>query len=149
LGQLKRIVVDKIEIKKIPLEELNSMNNGTMMEWMQIEYIEVDEGYLKAKMPVNERTFQPMKILHGGANLALAETVAGFGSSLLVDMAVFDVRGAQVSANHIGSASKGFAIAEGKLIHKGKNTHVWNIDISDENGRPLSTCRITNFIIKK
>lgn len=138
-----------MEKKKIPLEKLNSINNGTMMEWMQIEYIEAGEGYLKAKMPVNERTFQPSKILHGGANLALAETVAGFGSAIIVDMEKFDVRGAQVSANHVGSASKGFAIAEGKLIHKGKNTHVWNIDIADENGKALSTCRITNFIIKK
>jgi len=138
-----------MEKKKIPLEKLNSINKGTMMEWMQIEYIEADEGYLKAKMPINERTFQPSKILHGGANLALAETVAGFGSALIIDIEKFDVRGAQVSANHIGSTSKGFAIAEGKLIHKGKNTHVWNIDITDENGKPLSTCRITNFIIKK
>jgi len=134
---------------KINIEELNSTNKNTMMEWMGIEYLEAGEGYLKARMPVDKRTFQPMKILHGGANLALAETVAGFGSSLIVDLEIYEVRGAQVSANHIGSANKGFAIAVGKLIHKGKNTHVWNIDIEDETGKPLSTCRITNFIIKK
>lgn len=133
----------------ISMEELNSINKNTMMEWMGIEYIEAGDGYLKARMPVDKRTFQPMKILHGGANLALAETVAGFGSSLIVDMEVYEVRGAQVSANHIGVAREGFAIAEGKLIHKGKNTHVWNIDITDETGRALSICRITNFIVKK
>ena len=131
------------------IENLNSINKNTMMEWMQIEYLEASKGYLKARMPINERTFQPIKILHGGANLALAETVAGFGSSLIVDMKEFDVRGAQVSANHIGSASEGFAYAEGTLIHKGKNTHVWNIDIKHDSGKPLSICRITNFIIKK
>lgn len=131
------------------IESLNSINKNTMMEWMQIEYLEASKGYLKARMPINERTFQPMKILHGGANLALAETVAGFGSSLIVDMKKFEVRGAQVSANHIGSASEGYAIAEGNLIHQGKNTHVWNIDIKHESGKPLSICRITNFIIKK
>jgi len=131
------------------IENLNSINKNTMMEWMQIEYLEAAEGYLKARMPINERTFQPMKILHGGANLALAETVAGFGSSLIVDMKEFEVRGAQVSANHIGSASEGYAYAEGTLIHRGKNTHVWNIDIKHDGGKPLSICRITNFIIKK
>ena len=134
---------------EISIEDLNSINKNTMMEWMGIEYLEAGEGYLKARMPIDKRNFQPMGILHGGANLALAETVAGFGSSLIVDMELFDVRGAQVSANHIGVAKKGFAVAEGKLIHKGKNTHVWNIDITDETGRALSICRITNFIIKK
>ncbi len=134
--------------KIISLSELNALNKGTMMEWMQLEYLEAGEGYLKARIPV-KHNLQPMKILHGGATLALAETVAGLGSALIVDMEIFDVKGAQVSANHIGSANKGFAIAEGRLIHKGKNTHIWNVDIADETGRPLSTCRITNFIIKK
>lgn len=137
-----------MEIGKTTIDQLNALNKGTMMEWMQLEYLEAGEGYLKARIPVKQN-LQPMKILHGGASLALAETVAGLGSALIVDMEKFDVKGAQVSANHIGSATKGFAIAEGKLIHKGKNTHIWNIEITDENGRPLSTCRITNFIIKK
>lgn len=137
-----------MEIGKTTIDQLNALNKGTMMEWMQLEYLEAGEGYLKARIPVKQN-LQPMKILHGGASLALAETVAGLGSALIVDMDKFDVKGAQVSANHIGSATRGYAIAEGKLIHKGKNTHVWNIEITDENGRPLSTCRITNFIIKK
>jgi uncharacterized protein (TIGR00369 family) len=136
-----------IQLKTI--EELNSLNKGTMMEWMQLEYLEAGEGYLKARIPVDERTFQPMKILHGGASLALAETVAGLGSALIVDLDIFEIKGAHVSANHIGSTTAGFAIAEGRLIHKGKNTHVWNVEISDDSGRPISTCRITNFLIKK
>ena len=135
--------------EEITLKKLNDLNKGTMMEQLQFEYLEAVEGFVKARMPVNERTMQPMGILHGGASLALAETVAGLGSSLLLDLEIYNVRGAQVSANHIGEAKKGFAIAEGRLIHRGKNTHVWNIDISDETGKPLSTCRITNFIIKK
>jgi len=134
---------------KILLQQLNALNKGTMMEKLQIEYTEATEGMVKAKMPVNERTIQPMGILHGGASLAIAETIAGIGSSLLVDREIYTVRGAQVSANHIGVADKGFVIAEANLIHKGKNTHVWNIDISRESGEPVSTIRITNFIIKK
>ncbi|MEN8224110.1 MAG: hotdog fold thioesterase [Bacteroidota bacterium] len=131
------------------LNKLNALNKGTMMEQLQIEYLEADDKYVKARMPVNHRTMQPMGILHGGASIALAETVAGIGSSLMIDTDVYSVRGAQVSANHVGEANKGFAFAEGKLIHRGKNTHVWNIDISNDAGRALSTCRITNFIIKK
>lgn len=134
---------------KISLKELNALNKGTMMEWMQLEYLEAETGYVKAKMPVNHRTIQPMGILHGGASIALAETVAGLGSTLMVDNKIFNVKGAQLSVNHIGSATEGFVIAQANLIHEGKNTHVWNVDIADENGKPISICRITNFIIKK
>ena len=119
------------------------------MEQLQIEYLEIGDGLLKARMPVNEHTFQPDGILHGGASLALAETVAGLGSALIVDLKAFDVRGAQVSANHVGTAKSGWVVAEGRLIHRGKNTHIWNIDIKNEQGKLVSICRITNFIVKK
>ena len=131
------------------IEKLNQLNRGTMMEQLRIEYLKIDEGFLKARMPVNERTFQPDGILHGGASLALAETVAGLGSALMVDLSKYNVRGAQVSANHVGTARKGWVTAEGRLIHRGKNTHIWNIDIKNESGKMVSMCRITNFIVKK
>jgi uncharacterized protein (TIGR00369 family) len=132
-----------------PIEELNKINQGTLMEQLHIEYQKVGYGYVKAKMPVNERTKQPMGILHGGANMALAETVGGLGSALLVDLDEYDVRGSHISANHVGMANSGWVFAEGNLIHRGKNTHVWNIDIKDEKGQMVSTCRLTNFVIKK
>lgn len=135
--------------KNHTLEALNKLNKGTLMEQLHIEYLEVGEGKLTARMPVNEKTFQPEGILHGGANLALAETVAGLGSALLVDLNKYLVRGAQVSANHVGSANKGNVLATGNIIHKGLYTHVWNIDITDDMGKLLSTCRITNIIVKK
>ncbi len=131
------------------LKELNQLNKGTMMELLQIEYTHASAGRIEARMPVFENTKQPMGILHGGASLALAETVGGLGSTLLVDMKTYDVKGAQLSANHIGSASEGFVYAVASLLHQGKNTHVWNIEIADDNGRPISTCRLTNFIIAK
>ena len=133
----------------IPIEELNKINQGTLMEQLHIEYLEVGDGYVKARMPVNERTKQPMGILHGGANLALAETSGGLGSALIVDLDKFDVRGSQISANHVGTAHAGWVFAEAHILHKGKNTHVWNIDIRDEDGKLVSTCRLTNFVIKK
>ncbi len=134
---------------KPTIEKLNELNQGTMMEQLQIEYLERGDGFLKARMPVNKRTFQPDGILHGGASLALAETVAGLGSALIVDLKAFDVRGAQVSANHVGTAKSGWVVAEGQLIHRGKNTHIWNIDIKNEQGKLVSICRITNFIVRK
>lgn len=131
------------------IEKLNQLNKGTMMEQLQIEYLETGNGYIEARMPVNERTFQPDGILHGGASLALAETVAGLGSALIVDLKLFNVRGAQVSANHIGTAKSGWVIAEARLIHKGKNTHIWDVNIKTELDKPVSICRITNFVVKK
>ncbi len=131
------------------LKELNSINKGTMMEILGIEYIEAKEGFLKAKMPVDNRTFQPAKLLHGGASLALAETLGSIGSALMVNLDEYDVRGSQISANHIKSAKDGWVYGEASIIHKGKNTHVWNIDIKNEKGEIISTCRLTNFIIKR
>ena len=135
--------------KKSTINQLNQLNKNTMMEPLGIEYLEAETGYLKARMPVNDNTKQPNGILHGGANLALAETVAGLGSAIMVDMEKYHVRGAQVSANHVGTTNSGWVYAEGKIIHRGKNTHVWNIDIKNEDGKLLSTCRLTNFIQSK
>lgn len=132
-----------------PISELNQINKNTLMQQLGIEYLKIEEGYVSAKMPVDERTKQPMGILHGGANLALAETISGLGSAVLVDLEEFDVRGAQVSANHIGAVSKGWVYGEATLIHQGKNTHLWNIDVNDENGRKIFTCRLTNFVLKR
>ena len=132
-----------------PIDKLNELNKGSLMEQLHIEYLEVADGYVKARMPVNERTKQPMGILHGGANLALAETIGGLGSALIVDLDEYDVRGSQISANHVGSAHAGWVFAEAHIIHRGKNTHVWNIDVKDEEGRKVSTCRLTNFILKR
>lgn len=132
-----------------PIEELNKINQGTLMEQLHIEYLEVSDGYVKARMPVNERTKQPMGILHGGANLALAETIGGLGSALIIDLDEFDVRGSQISANHVGTTKSGWVFAEAHILHRGKNTHVWNIDIKDEEGKMVSTCRLTNFVIKR
>ena len=133
----------------ISLEDINKLNNGTLMEKLLIEYLEVEEGRVVAKMPVCKSTQQPEGILHGGASLALAETVAGLGSMVLVDHKEFSPRGSQVSANHVGSALEGDVFAYADIIHKGKNTHVWNVDVKTSEGKLVSTCRVTNIIVKK
>jgi len=138
-----------VGLSKEEIKKLNEVNKGTMMEVLGIEYLDGADGYLKARMPVDERTFQPAKLLHGGASMALAETLGSFGSALITNLNEYEVRGSQLSANHIRSAKNGWVIGEAMLIHKGKNTHVWNIDIKNEKGDLVSTCRMTNFIIKK
>jgi len=137
------------DFSSLDMSTLNALNKGTLMEKLGIEYLEVAEGFMKAKMPVDERTFQPNRLLHGGASLALAETVGSFGSALMVNREKYEVRGAQISGNHLRAVREGWVMAEARLIHHGRNTHVWNIDILDDQGRMVSTFRLTNFIIAK
>lgn len=117
-----------------------------------IEILYAEEGMVKASMPVDERTSRPCEpkdILNGGASLALAETAAGYGSLAICsdqEMAV----GIQISANHVSMVSIGQTVyATGKLIHKGKTQHVWNIDITNKEGKLVSTARVVNLIVKK
>ncbi len=129
--------------------DLNAMNTGTLMAQLGIEYLELSDGYVHARMPVDERTKQPMGILHGGSSLALAETVGSIGSAFIVDLHKYDVRGAHMSGNHVRAVSNGWVHAKASIIHRGRNTHVWNIDICDEQGQLVSSCRLTNFIIMR
>lgn len=131
------------------IEELNGMSKDSLMEQLGIEYLEVKEGYVKAKMPVDRRTIQPFKILHGGASIALAETIASLGSAVLVDLQTNDVRGASVTANHLGAVSKGEVTGEAHLLHRGKMTHVWDVEIKDQGGARVSVSRITVMVVPK
>ncbi|TKG93549.1 hotdog fold thioesterase [Puteibacter caeruleilacunae] len=132
-----------------PLEILNLSNKDTLMESLGMEYTSVKMGEICGKMIVDRRTHQPAGLLHGGAKLALAETLAGMGSAVMVDLREYSVVGFQVSGNHVGTVQQGFVYGFANILHKGKNTHVWNIDIKDENGRLISTCRVTNMIIPR
>ncbi|MBM3435455.1 MAG: PaaI family thioesterase [Bacteroidetes bacterium] len=132
-----------------PINEINAINRNSLMEQLGIEYLELGEGYVKARMPVDHRTKQPMGILHGGASLAFSETMAGLGSLVLVDPEKFEIRGASLTANHIGAASNGWVTGEARLIHRGKMTHVWDMEIRDESGNKVSVARMTVMIIPK
>ncbi len=134
--------------KNASLEELNAVSKGTLMESLGIVYTVVNEGYVEGEMMVNERTIQPWKILHGGAALALAETLGGLGSQLIIDSEKYVAVGSQVSANHVGMSKGEKVIGEAKIIHKGRRTHVWNIDVKNEDGSLVSTVRLTNQIIE-
>jgi len=134
---------------KISLDQLNETSKGTMMEVLGIEYLIVEPGYIKAKMPVDERTRQPFGILHGGASVALAETIGSIGSAVLMADKNVEVRGAGITANHVKAVKSGWVFGEAKTIHVGKNTHIWDIQIKDEEGDLVSTSRLTNFILFK
>ncbi|WP_163710369.1 PaaI family thioesterase [Mangrovibacterium lignilyticum] len=109
----------------------------------------IDDGEVTASMPVSEKTMRPGGILHGGASLALAETIAGLGSILIIDATEYDARGIQVTANHVGGMTEGTVLATAKIVHQGKQTHIWNVDITNKEGKLISTARVTNMIIKK
>ncbi|MDA3905319.1 MAG: hotdog fold thioesterase [Bacteroidales bacterium] len=131
------------------LDQMNETSKGTMMEVLGIEYLIVEQGYIKAKMPVDERTRQPFGILHGGASVALAETIGSVGSAVLMADKNVDVRGVGISANHVKAVKSGWVFGEARTIHVGKKTHIWDIQIKDGKGDLVSTARLTNFILLK
>jgi len=114
-----------------------------------IQYTYASENRIEATMPVDERTRQPFGILHGGATLALAETVAGMGSMILCQPDEFAV-GMQVSGNHISSAHEGDTVrAVATIVHKGRSSHVWNVDVLTSTAKLVSSVRVVNSIFKK
>ena len=142
-----------MEIPKLtittPVEMIEHYLKNTMIEHLGIRLTAFGEGWVEATMPVDHRTFRPGGFLHGGANLALAETIAGFGSMLAVNNQEYDVRGIQVSANHTGKAEGDMVYARAEVLHFGKRTHVWNVDIRTKSGKLISTGRVTNMIVKR
>ncbi len=135
--------------KEEKLQLLNKISSDTLMEHLGITYTEVGEDYLVAEMPVTSKHYQPMRILHGGATLALAESVGSALSVIHVDLDRFDVKGMEINANHIRSIKKGTLSAKAKFIHKGRTSHIVEINICNEKGKLISICRLTNVVLKK
>lgn len=135
--------------KEYDLKDIEWMKEGTMMETLGIELLEVGEDYLSGRMPIDHRTVQPMKILHGGANVALAETLGSIGSWMIIDPEKQICVGQSITANHLRPGTKGFANAKATIVHRGKTSHVWNIEITNDEGKLLCLCRLTMAIVKK
>ena len=100
-------------------------------------------------MPVNYKTTQPMGILHGGATVALAESIGSVGSNMLIDLKSEYAVGLSINASHVGSATDNYVIGKGTIVHKGRSTHVWSIEVKDNNEKLISICRLTVMIVKK
>ena len=135
--------------KQQSLDILNSYNKNTLMETLQIEFIEVGDDFLTAKMPVNSKVHQPYGILHGGATAALAETVGSSASVFFLNDANKIVKGIELSINHLKSKKEGEIFATAKAIHKGRTTHLWEVKIVDEDNNLISLCKITNIVLDK
>ena len=131
------------------IEDINRLCKNTFIGYLDIEFLNYGDDYVEARMPVDENKLQPMGLLHGGASLALAETVASAGSMILVDETKFDVLGLQVTGNHISTLSSGDVIARAEIVHKGNSTHIWDVKIQSIDGKLISVARVTNIIIEK
>ncbi|WP_071146199.1 Cof-type HAD-IIB family hydrolase [Bacteroides ihuae] len=146
---VENAILADIHPSEIPLEELNALANHALMGNLGIQYTYASEDRIEATMPVDERTRQPFGILHGGATLALAETVAGLGSMIICQPDEMVV-GMQVSGNHISSAHEGDTVrAIGTIVHKGRSSHVWNVDVVTSTDKLVSSVRVVNSILKK
>ncbi|MDR2914389.1 MAG: Cof-type HAD-IIB family hydrolase [Tannerella sp.] len=146
---IENVIISEIRPAEIPLDKLNESGKRALMGNLGIQYTYASEDRVEATMPVDERTRQPFGILHGGATLALAETVAGLGSLILCKPDEIMV-GMQVSGNHVSSAHEGDTVrAVGTIIHKGRSSHVWNIDIYTSTDKLVSSIRVVNSVIKK
>lgn len=137
--------MDKIKTLNI----LNGLNSNTLMETLEIEFVDVGDDFLTAKMPVNSKVYQPYGILHGGATAALAETVGSCASALFVDTNTKIVKGIELSINHLKSKKEGVVFGVAKPIHKGKTTHLWEVKVIDEEDNLISICKLTNIVLDK
>ncbi|WML41032.1 hotdog fold thioesterase [Neobacillus sp. OS1-2] len=124
------------------------MVKNTLLEALGIEITYLEKGKVIATMPVDERTKQPMGLLHGGASVALAETVASVGAYELVDKETQAVAGLEINANHVRSATEGIVTAVGTILYQGKSTMVWDIKIHDEQDRLICVSRCTMAVMK-
>lgn len=139
------MTLDKVKI----LEYCNAFSKNTLMETLNIEFIDAGEGLLVAKMPVNSAVHQPMGLLHGGASVALAESVGSAASHFFINDKEQEIRGIEISANHLKSIREGFVFGTARIIHKGKSLHLWEIKITDEEGNLVTLCKLTNMVLTK
>lgn len=141
----------KIWKQTFSLEGLDSMSSNTLVDTLGIKFIDYGDDFLLAEMPVNQHTVQPMRILHGGASVALAETVGSIASVLCVkDPLKQTPVGLDINANHLKSVQEGGKVfAKVSPIHLGRKTHVWHIDIHDEKQNLVCVSRLTMMILHR
>lgn len=135
--------------QKPTLEQINATSKGTMVSHLGIVFTQIDNNSISASMPVDERTKQPMGLLHGGANVVLAETLGSVASSLTLDLNKQVCVGLEINANHLKSARSGLVIGTASPIHIGKSTQVWEIKIHNEDQQLCCISRITMAILDK
>lgn len=131
------------------LDQLNLTSQNTMVSLLGIEFTDIGTDYIEATMPVDHRTKQPMGLLHGGANVVLAETLGSIASSLTIDTEKFACVGLEINANHLKSVREGKVRGVAKPVHIGKSTQVWEIKIFNLRDQLCCISRITIAILEK
>ena len=137
------------EYKEKILRICNENSKNTLMETLEIEYVDVGENFLVGKMPVTSKVYQPDGVLHGGAMVALAESVGSAASYIFLNAQDFFIRGIEISANHVKSIKEGDVFAKATMMHKGRTTQVWDIKITDKDDNLISLCKLTTLALPK
>jgi 1,4-dihydroxy-2-naphthoyl-CoA hydrolase len=135
--------------KDLSVTDFSELGKGSMSELLGIEWVEIGPDFMKAKMPVDNRTKQPYGLLHGGASCVLAETIGSVASAMVVDHTKFYCVGLEINANHVRSARDGFVNAVATPLHLGASTHVWDIKIYDELEKMICVSRLTIAVIPR
>lgn len=135
--------------KEKALQMCRRFSKNTLMETLEIEFTDAGEDFLEATMPVTSKVHQPMGLLHGGASVALAESVGSAASIMFINPEVQEVRGIEISANHLRSKRDGIVTGTARIVHQGRSLHLWEVKITDEQGRLVSLCKITNMVLPR
>ena len=133
---------------KITIDILNESSKNSMVDHLGIVFTEIGENYISAKMPVDHRTIQPLGLLHGGASVALAETLGSIAATFSVDHEKFTCVGIEINANHVKKITKGWVYGTAKPIHIGQSTQIWEIKINNESDELVCISRLTTAIIE-
>ncbi|SDD67464.1 hotdog fold thioesterase [Aquimonas voraii] len=128
---------------------MNAGSADTLVQHLGIEVLEVGEDFIRGRMPVDHRTHQPFGLLHGGASVALAETLGSMAASLCVDPATQMAVGLEINANHLRAVTTGWVIGTARPIHVGRSTQVWDIRIENETGQPVCISRLTMAVVPR
>ena len=131
------------------LERCNAVVPNTLMQTLDIRYVDVGEDFLVAEMPVTPKVHQPDGILHGGAMVALAESVGSAACFVFLDTQNFSIRGLEINANHVRSIKDGKVFAKASFIHKGRTTQVWQIELTNQQQQLISMCKLTTIALPK
>lgn len=134
-------------IEKPTVEEIDRLSEGTMISQLGIKIIEIGDDFVRATMPVDKRTIQPMGLLHGGASAALAETLGSYAAMLCLNPAIEGAVGLEINANHIRSVRDGLVTGTARPLHIGRRTQVWEIRIEDEEARLVCVSRLTMAVV--
>jgi 1,4-dihydroxy-2-naphthoyl-CoA hydrolase len=131
------------------IDELNGNREGTLIANLGILFTEVGGDFVRGTMPVDARTVQPYGLLHGGASVALAETLGSMGAAMCVDAAEYQVVGQEINANHVRAARSGIVTGTARAVHIGGRTHVWSIEIVNDAQKLVCISRITMAVIRR